>query len=137
MKKKVGAFILIGMLGMHFVGRASIVTYVLNGGRFGDNLLSYSKAKWLSYTYSIPFYYKPFPYSDQLQLSIDQKRYTSSVAHENGEEVLLPKYKVPVIDPFRDCVYINQWYAEVTIDWNDRAFIEELKKDIIPIYDLE
>ncbi|NDD99187.1 hypothetical protein EB008_02690 [bacterium] len=39
------------------------------GGRFGDNLLSYLHAKWISYKYNMLLLYKPFPYSDELALS--------------------------------------------------------------------
>lgn len=50
------------------------ITYEFSGGRFGDNLLSYLHAKWLSYQHHIPLSYIPFPYSDELMLdSIEQK----------------------------------------------------------------
>ncbi|HEV7737800.1 MAG TPA: hypothetical protein VGO47_10580, partial [Chlamydiales bacterium] len=39
------------------------ITYEFSGGRFGDNLLAYFHAKWVSYKYNIPFFYKEFPYS--------------------------------------------------------------------------
>lgn len=44
------------------------VTYEFSGGRFGDNLLSYLHAKWISYIYEIQLFYKPFPFSSDLQL---------------------------------------------------------------------
>ncbi len=44
------------------------ITYSFSGGRFGDNLLAYLHAKWLSKKYNLPFVYVPFPYSDQLML---------------------------------------------------------------------
>jgi hypothetical protein len=45
------------------------VTYALDGGRFGDQLLGYLKALWISYKYHIPFLFRPFDKSDQLALS--------------------------------------------------------------------
>lgn len=46
----------------------NFVTHEFSGGRFGDNLLSYLHAKWISYQYQVPILYKPFPYSSELAL---------------------------------------------------------------------
>lgn len=115
----------------------SIITYKLNGGRFGDNLLSYSKAKWISYKYHIPFFYHSFPYSDQLQISALEDEYTPSIESQYEEVLLLAKNQTPCIDVTKRCVYINQWYTKTEIDWNDRQFVSELKKTIAPLHDLE
>lgn len=45
------------------------VTYDFSGGRFGDNLLSYLHAKWISYKYNMLLLYKPFPFANELILS--------------------------------------------------------------------
>lgn len=37
-------------------------------GRFGDRLMIYARAKWMAHKYKLPFFYHPFPYSDQLIL---------------------------------------------------------------------
>lgn len=50
----------------------SAVTYLDDknwGGRLGDKLLMYVKARWVAYKKNMPFYYKPFKYSDQLLFS--------------------------------------------------------------------
>lgn len=47
----------------------SAVTYLDKwSGRLGDNLLMYIKAKWIAWSMGMPFYYKPFKYSDQFML---------------------------------------------------------------------
>ena len=38
------------------------------GGRLGDKLIMYAKAKWVAFRYKMPFFYKPFAYSDQLMM---------------------------------------------------------------------
>lgn len=38
------------------------------GGRFGDQVIMYIKAKWVAYKYNAPFFYRPFPFSDQLMM---------------------------------------------------------------------
>lgn len=53
------------------------VTYSFSGGRFGDNLVAYLHAKWISYKYNIPLLYVPFPYSDHLVLD-DVERASNS-----------------------------------------------------------
>lgn len=45
------------------------ITYALDGGRFGDQLTNYLRALWVSWKYELPFYYRPFDYSDQLCIS--------------------------------------------------------------------
>src|SRR5271156_1825171 len=49
-------------------GNQKAITYPATGCRFGDNLLAYLNARWLSYKYNLPFLYRQFPYSDQLAL---------------------------------------------------------------------
>ena len=48
---------------------SSFVTYSLDAGRFGDQLINYMKALWVSCKYDIPLIYHPFSYSDLLELS--------------------------------------------------------------------
>ncbi len=54
------------------------VTYTFSGGRFGDNLLAYLHAKWISYQEKIPLLYKPFGYSSYLVLDEKEMTYESS-----------------------------------------------------------
>lgn len=48
---------------------STIIVNKCEGGRLGDQILSYSKAKWLSYKYSIPFRLIPFTGYEQLHVS--------------------------------------------------------------------
>ena len=57
----------------------SAVTYDFSGGRFGDNLVSYCHAKWISYKYNIPLLYKPFDYSDQLMMDVLEIPYSDDL----------------------------------------------------------
>lgn len=68
---------------------SSAVTYLDEknwGGRLGDKLLMYVKAKWVAYTYGLPFYYKPFKYSDQLQMH--EKELRCSDEHAARYEII-------------------------------------------------
>jgi len=54
------------------------ITYILGPGRHGDHLVTYTKAKWLSYKYNIPLLFKPFKYSDKLTMHQSEKRWSKA-----------------------------------------------------------
>lgn len=57
----------------------SAVTYPDEwGGRLGDNLLIYIKARWVAHQMGIPFYYKPFKYSDKFMMHELDEQWNSS-----------------------------------------------------------
>jgi len=66
----------------------SVVTYESPRGRLGDQLFCYCKAKWISYRYKIPLYYKFFKYSDKLFLSVIDDVYEKSKIHHLQKERL-------------------------------------------------
>jgi hypothetical protein len=115
---------------------SSAITYRLNGGRFGDNLLSYSRAKWLSYTYDIPLFYFPFPYSDQLMLSEYEEKYNSDMRNTFDTVVWLPEGRSPLYRN-NNTLYITNWNVKVSIDWNNPDFVNHIKEMIAPRYPLE
>lgn len=112
----------------------SAITYELNGGRFGDNLLSYSRAKWLSYIYGIPLQLYPFPYADQLEL---YEREPMVCFEQFNHVVRLPASSNYTLKPNNNTLYINHWHVPVKIDWNEPFFVAELKELISPRYEIE
>lgn len=83
-KIMVGVFLFYSALSVS-AERYCAITYKLNGGRFGDNILSYVRAKWLSFKHNIPLFYEPFQYSEKLNMSqteetwnatLNEKKYT-------------------------------------------------------------
>ncbi len=113
---------------------ASAITYELNGGRFGDNLLSYSRAKWLSYQYGIPLMLCPFPYVNQLKLYETEQ---PSCIKKFDHVVRLASSKDYKFKKNKNTLYISHWKIKVPINWNDPAFVAELKKLIAPRYDIK
>lgn len=98
------------------------VTYGLSGGRFGDNLISYLHAKWISHEKKIPIVYKPFPLSDELKI-------------DEGE---VPKGEIHV------CPYFPESSKEIhanprlfDVDWENELFREDVLKRIAPKRDLQ
>lgn len=63
----------------------SAVTYLDDacwGGRLGDKLLMYIKARWMAYKHGFCFFYKPFKYSDMLELHNTDKRWHREYLNE-------------------------------------------------------
>ena len=52
------------------------VTYDVSPGRFGDQMLCYLHAKWISYRYGFPLLYKPFLHSDAFALHEKEELWT-------------------------------------------------------------
>lgn len=120
----------------------SFITYELTWGRFGDHLVSYMHAKWLSYKYGLTLLYRPFIYSDRLVLDSEEKRFFSNerfarVFRIPGEDVfqqeLVPGalYMMPY---FPESPYERNAFGGMSfdVDWHDEGFIKELKKMIYP-----
>ncbi len=59
-------------------GTSSAIAYGLNAKRFGDKLISYCHAKWISYKHNIPLLYRPFTRSDKLILHTKYALYDES-----------------------------------------------------------
>ncbi|MFI0435522.1 MAG: hypothetical protein ACH350_07350 [Parachlamydiaceae bacterium] len=94
----------------------SIITYNLSGGRFGDNLLSYLHAKWLSYSTEIPLHIKIFPYAQDLVL-YDREIIYGSVPYPKNVLTLGRKYHFP--DFQEETSYVVPYFPESTWEYQD------------------
>ena len=130
------------------------VTYEHSPGRFGDNLLSYIHAKWISYKYNIPLLYKPFIYSDQLILHEQEVLYSDSARKQFDKIVILGKHVYVNPQDRSFILYMapyfpsSKWELEnavsfaggrwdfFEVDWQEKGFIEELQKVIAPRYSM-
>jgi hypothetical protein len=138
MKNKLCLYLLSFLLVTHSLCYVtSAITWEPNGGRFGDNLLSYAKAKWLSYQFNIPIFCLPFKYSDQLMLHEQENIYTVESAQQFSRFVRLPNKINYTLYPHSNTLYISHWNAHIPIDWHDAIFIEEIKKNICPLYPIK
>ncbi|MEX0940421.1 MAG: hypothetical protein WDZ41_03605 [Candidatus Babeliales bacterium] len=123
------------------------ITYEFSGGRFGDNLLAYLHAKWLSFQYKIPLLYKNFQYSDQLMLHKIENPRSSYRSHVVKKELTLTKENL-IIDTKANCVYVVPYFSEFEsehlspinnkwihfdVDWKNPDFLTEIQKTIQPI----
>ena len=142
----------------HNSEKQSAITYSLHNGsgRFGDKLITYIKAKWLSYKYDIPLYYVPLkhpsfpiPYSDKLMISKLENVYTEKIKMKFNKVVsfackspnrIIERGSDKDLDFEKNAGYLylgyfmpNFYHKKLTLDLEDKTFIQELKRTIKPI----
>ena len=116
---------------------SNAITWKPNGGRFGDNLLSYSKAKWISHRYHIPLLYVNFPYANRLALSKQEQLYTAESNEQFSRIITLPASSHHAIPSQRNTLYISTWKSNIRVNWFDTIFVDELRKNIAPLQGLD
>lgn len=121
------------------------VTYSLDCGRFGDQLINYMKALCLSYMYDVTLFYKPFLYSDELQLSafhLTLENYKS--------EFFKKKVKIKAqgsLGEFIEALEKPNFFGKKTLysvsflapinEWEEEGFRSYLQKLVKPIKPIE
>lgn len=117
------------------------VTYEFSWGRFGDNLLSYLHAKWLSHHYHIPLVNKPFEYSSSL--NIDEADASPSKEYKRLRRVTKKRIigRKNLFKPtLYSCRYFpedhwglsNEKWHDFKVDWKDPKFREAALNAIRP-----
>lgn len=132
---------------------SNAVTYEFSGGRFGDCLLTYIHAKWIAYRYQMPVLYKPFKYSEQLELHNVEVLYNKEMLSNFRTQVLLGKDE-SVRPGARSTLYRVLYFPHSVyehyfcnrrdssplpffhMDYEDPEFKAELRKVIRPIREL-
>lgn len=134
----------------------SAVTYLARnewGGRLGDMLIMYVKAKWVAFHYNLPLLYKPFAYSDELELHFKEQYLHHHMLKDYKKRITCkdaPEHLDSLINPKENALYTVHYYfnlphwgecqkkydSQEIMTWpeiyNDRKFLQELKKNIAP-----
>lgn len=123
--------------------RKSAVIAEYSGGRFGDNLIAWAHGYYFAKKNDYDFYVHPFQYSDQLALDTLPK-YTSDIACEFRREEVFKGGQVPCSEKKDSTLFIIPYFPETEIelgqdnwfsfkvDWEDKAFKQELRELIKP-----
>lgn len=120
------------------------VTYLFSTGRFGDNVLAYCHAKWISYCYKIPLLYQPFKYSDELALHYQETHYDN---WPHSFETMVQLEQPLTIDAQANTLYLVPFFPESSLEiclppfcsyyfavnWNDPEFKKEIQAMIRPV----
>lgn len=121
------------------------IGYTLGGGRFGDNLVSYFHARWLSFKYGLPFLYRPFQYSDKFCMDrMDPRLGSPSFKFRHNIKVIkehdiniTPSSTLFVVDYFPECKLEFELFDWSTrpyfpVDWEDLEFRKEIARCLTP-----
>jgi len=100
------------------------VTYFWGGGRFGDKIISYTTAKWISHKFNIPIFLKPFKYSPMLRLGKEEKKYSEKVKKQFRKGVLPIRSEKDVIAHAKDNVIFESRGGRFVV--NGSSCVEKL-----------
>lgn len=95
----------------------SAITYEFSGGRFGDNLLAYLHAKWISFNHQIPVLYKPFNLSKELALHDREILYNPSQGRSR-------RHVGQGVDPIKPFLYICPYFPEDEVEKRDYFYFD-------------
>lgn len=132
----------------NFNPSSSAVSYSFaSAGRFGDRMLTYLHAKWVSHLYHMPLLYRPFLYSSRFALDdLEETRWSQKLIdsfeqiihykqwdhlsnHNDGRYLyIIPYFPECLIDlrtPARRRLYFK-------VQWEDPAFKAEVRRLLTP-----
>jgi len=113
------------------------VTYELNGGRFGDNLISYISAAYFAYINKISLMYKEFEYSDLLVLS-DLEPRSRTKSKKFTQKVMYNKnLNINTYDSSNPILFVTTFYNRPQPDASDKEFKKKMRKVIRPKIEID
>lgn len=125
--------------------RPDAITCARINGRLGDQLVHYIHAKWLSYTFGMPFFYRPFAYSDNLVLHrrevplITAGKFAKTRTFEPGQPPRIASQSdtLYLLDYFPEnsdeLRYSRSRYCAFDVNWDDERFMSNIRDLIKPI----
>lgn len=111
---------------------SSAVSYELNGGRFGDNIRSFTQAYWEAYKHDLPFLYVPFPGSEQLVLHTDCVQLTPELKASYGEVKKIHEHERMGTPQKEGILYITTYFCRTDINWKDQQFVVQMQRLLSP-----
>lgn len=112
------------------------VTYKLNGGRFGDNLISYISAAYFAYINKLPLLYKKFEYADLLVLSDLQSRSLPKKKNFTQKIEYHQNLKVNDYDESEPVLFFTTFYNRPQPDSSNAEFRKKMRKIIRPKFEI-
>ena len=109
------------------------VTYPNDGGRFGDRLIAYIHAKWISLQDDVPFVYLPFPYSEFLVLSQEEIHLAEAAYFLDPSQLHVCPYFPEAKGELRGDEWKDKYFS---VDFEEQHFLWTLRKMIAPLQPL-
>lgn len=134
---------------MHISSRGPAITtepFLWKGrwtGRLGDQIFHYVRASWVAHLYDLPFIFRPFAYSEHLEVSRAHALYEEQYQSFTRKCIVKTLEEMPVIED--DVLYAIDFFFTSTecTSWEevcywekmlaDQAFIEKMKSTIRPL----
>lgn len=97
------------------------ITFKLNGGRLGDNLLNFIKSLWVAYTYGYDFLVTPFRYYDRFALSRYYTIWDDAMLQHYPSLNVIKEDSLLNMRKKKPALYKTTYYfcANLWSDWND------------------
>jgi len=92
------------------------------GGRFGDRIISYVVAKWISFKFNIPFLFDSFQYSSMLRFSREEKKYS--------DKWILFKFNIPLLLNPKHAIISKQFEGIIRVE-HEQNIIEHEQENVI------
>lgn len=121
------------------------ITYKLeNWRRLGDHITTYCKAKYFSYIYRIPLFYRPFPYSDQFEVHQKEQMLTPEIEKKFSKVIPINTikefeghYKNSNEPILFECHFLTETPWLYTFSRQHLPFEQEIKKLFTPLTPIE
>lgn len=120
-------FVAIMFLPLSLLGEIG-VTYSFTYGRTGDHITAYIESRWIAYSKGIPFYYRPFKYSDLLEMDTLHRSYENHCLRE----VPLKDAKDIDMQAENTLFVMSPFPLNNNIQWDDHGFVTCLRNEIRP-----
>lgn len=129
---------------------SSAVTFEPGRGRFGDQLISYLHASWVSHKTGFPIILQDFMYMDEMKLSDMHEKLSNRLYRRfkfhlkvyTNQQISFPinpggLYIVPYHSDFRHEAANNvtlekRHYGYLVVDWTDQEFLEKVRTAVAP-----
>lgn len=140
---KIVHFILAGVAisTLSMFATTNIISQFINGGRFGDHLMTYVRTKMLSDRYGVPFFFTPFEHTELLMMSKYENKFTHDMARSK-KKIMKATLSLdlmydnvhfvcfPYLDGTQDDITRDELYDYMMDNYR---FLREIKKMIAPI----
>lgn len=107
------------------------VTCTLNGGRLGDNFLSFISAAWFSYVHNVELLLNPFEYSDQLKLW-ELPHYDQMTTKFKKIVQYHPDFSFEHYKDQNNLIFVTSFYNRPKPDMKDSIFREKMRSLVAP-----
>ncbi len=92
------------------------------GGRFGDRIVSYVIAKWVSLKFNIPFLLNPFQYSSMLRFGREEKKYS--------DKWMVFKFDIPLLFDPKHAIIPKRFEGIIRTE-NEQGIFEHEQENVI------